>query len=146
MPRWHGLSQPHVTKRATHYQGKALPSAIGGVLPSVRKVADPTLRLRIAHDTWPHILGASASLHLLEFSERQAGYGAFAMNDKTGRWKFTQNPEQRQKSYPHRPDTKLPNTRLKCPAHAVRADNGDTNMQYLVHAGINLAAEQYGLL
>lgn len=113
-----------------------------------RDVKDPSERIKAAHDLVPQLLGGLASAHFYEMTNgtrRHRLQGEVVKNPKTEKYQLNHTPEQRRKVFPRIDDADLPNTRLKCPAHAAVSE-GDTNMITLAHAAVNYAAENTNLL
>lgn len=124
----------------------ALLSGVGAVLKFVRrKVRSTDARIEAAHDIAPLILGVLASTHFYEFMHPKLLGGTIGKNPMTNRNQLRQTAEQRRRLFVRLDASNLPNSRMKCPAHAA-VEVGDTNMVKFIHASINLAAERHDLL
>ncbi len=102
-------------------------------------------RVVAAHDL-SHLLTSLAGLHGVELmaSRRRAGRfkGTAVKDESSGRYRLvlpTQLWRGRTKRYKRRHN--LPNARLKCAMHIDTDGDGFTNLQNLIHATINAAAE-----
>ncbi len=126
----------------------ALLSTMELILRFVRqKVKARDARVETAHDIAPLILGGIASSHFYEMTRPKLSRlrGDIVINPKSDRHQLRQTATQRRWLYTHLEDSELPNSRMKCPAHAA-VNAGDTNMVQFTHAAINLAAERHDLL
>lgn len=119
----------------------------------IRSKVETDDRFTAAHDMASVPLSMAGS-HFYEIIARHPHprklKGSVAVNERTNTYNLRLPASERAKVYPSIPD--LPNAVLKCPVHAAvppeqaaEQGNRDTNLAYFVHAGINLAHEQYDL-
>jgi hypothetical protein len=135
-------------------RSEGLSSSVNHYAKLIRaKVEVPDARIKAAHDMTPVLLGL-AGVHFYEVIAPLAAPkkldASVSISERTHAYTLRLPASERSKLYPSIPD--LPNAVLKCPVHAAvspeqaeEQGSRDTNLAYFVHAGINLAHEQFDL-
>lgn len=112
------------------------------------KVSGSNERWQAAHDL-AYVPLSFASRHFYESTKIAISpwrlKADITYDDRAGKYRFTVDPRHKKKLNPRMGN--LPNTTMKCPAHAVVARDAepeadqDTNLTHYVHAAINMARD-----